>query len=482
MMSDLAQVTKLAGNVANPPSFVRLSYHQIGLYAAVIDAALILCASILADLSYHFFSYAGVTDLEFGAGIGLAACIVFWLVARPYGLYSLPQLIASQPRWSALLFSWAAVALILPLMLFLLKVGSAFSRGSMIIFACLGLVLLASFRLAAAPYLRYLIAKGRVAGRRAVIVGEAGELAALKPMNLLFRFGIEEVGRVALTNPSGGSSDDYTAQIDRAVDLAQDARAGEFAVAFHWGSPLLKVLKEGLRRSPLSARLLPDHNIRSMLGGRHAFKAAAFSIELQREPLTRVERGVKRLVDVAIAAALVVLLSPLLILVAVAIKLDSPGPTIFRQRRKGFNGREFFIYKFRSMHVLEDGPVIAQASKRDARVTAIGRLIRQSSIDELPQLFNVLKGDMSLVGPRPHAIAHDDEYGRLIANYAFRHHVKPGISGLAQVNGCRGETTHLHQMEKRVDYDLWYIDNWSLTLDLRILLRTALVPLSRDAY
>jgi lipopolysaccharide/colanic/teichoic acid biosynthesis glycosyltransferase len=177
-----------------------------------------------------------------------------------------------------------------------------------------------------------------------------------------------------------------------------------------------------------------------------------------------------------------VLLSPLLIVVSVAIKFDSPGPAVFRQRRKGFSGREFLIYKFRSMHVLEDGPVIAQATKRDARVTAIGRLLRQSSIDELPQLFNVLKGDMSLVGPRPHAVAHDDEYRRLIARYAFRHHVKPGITGLAQINGCRGSTTHLHQMEKRIEFDLWYIDNWSLALDLWILLRTTLVPLSGDAY
>ena len=168
---------------------------------------------------------------------------------------------------------------------------------------------------------------------------------------------------------------------------------------------------------------------------------------------------------------------------AVAIKLDGPGPVIFRQRRNGFNGRPFVIYKFRTMNVLEDGPVVRQATKRDARVTGIGRVLRQSSIDELPQLFNVLKGDMSLVGPRPHAVAHDDEYGALIANYAFRHHVKPGLTGLAQVNGCRGQTLHLDQMKKRIDFDLWYIDNWSLFLDLKILARTTLVPLgSRDAY
>jgi lipopolysaccharide/colanic/teichoic acid biosynthesis glycosyltransferase len=134
------------------------------------------------------------------------------------------------------------------------------------------------------------------------------------------------------------------------------------------------------------------------------------------------------------------------------------------------------------MNVLEDGPVICQATKRDARVTGIGRVLRQSSIDELPQLFNVLKGDMSLVGPRPHAVAHDEQYKESIANYAFRHHVKPGLTGLAQVNGCRGETKHLAQMQKRIDHDLWYIDNWSLLLDLHILVRTTLVPLKRDGY
>jgi lipopolysaccharide/colanic/teichoic acid biosynthesis glycosyltransferase len=135
------------------------------------------------------------------------------------------------------------------------------------------------------------------------------------------------------------------------------------------------------------------------------------------------------------------------------------------------------------MNVVEDGPVIRQATKHDSRVTDVGRVLRKSSIDELPQLLNVLQGDMSLVGPRPHAIAHDEEYGVSIANYACRHHVKPGLTGLAQVNGCRGETRHIDQMKKRVDFDLWYIDNWSLLLDLKILARTTLVPLaSRDAY
>jgi len=281
--------------------------------------------------------------------------------------------------------------------------------------------------------------------------------------------------------PSGSSE---IAEVDRAVEIARDTGADELVVALNWNrSAFLDAARQRFRCSPLPVRLLPDHNIRSIVGRRQLFAAAAFAVELQREPLTWTERAIKRALDICFASAILLFLSPLLVTVAIAIKLDSPGPVLFRQRRNGFNGRPFVIYKFRTMNVLEDGPVIRQATKRDARVTTIGHMLRRSSIDELPQLFNVLKGDMSLVGPRPHAIAHDDEYRELISNYAFRHHVKPGVTGFAQVNGCRGETQHIDQMKKRVDFDLWYVDNWNLLLDLKILVRTSLVPLSsRDAY
>ncbi|MDO8877972.1 MAG: sugar transferase, partial [Pseudolabrys sp.] len=146
-----------------------------------------------------------------------------------------------------------------------------------------------------------------------------------------------------------------------------------------------------------------------------------------------------------------------------------------RQKRNGFNGSVFSIYKFRSMRVLEDGAHIPQATRDDPRVTRLGRWLRRTSIDELPQLFNVLTGDMSLVGPRPHAVAHNNEYQTVVSNYAFRHHVKPGITGWAQVNGLRGKTQTVDLMAKRVEFDLWYINHWSLWLDLRIIIKTALM-------
>jgi Undecaprenyl-phosphate glucose phosphotransferase len=234
---------------------------------------------------------------------------------------------------------------------------------------------------------------------------------------------------------------------------------------------------------------LPDSDIRSIIGrrqisdGGQISEGLGFSVELQREPLTKVERAMKRAVDIVVSTAIILVLSPLLLLVALAIKLDTPGPVIFRQRRNGFNGRQFVIYKFRTMNVLEDGAAIRQARRQDQRVTLVGRLLRRSSIDELPQLFNVLKGDMSVVGPRPHALAHDSEYRELIGNYAFRHHVKPGITGWAQVNGFRGETQKIELMMERVEADLWYINNWSLWLDLRIMVGTCFeVARGRGAY
>jgi len=168
--------------------------------------------------------------------------------------------------------------------------------------------------------------------------------------------------------------------------------------------------------------------------------------------------------------------TPLLVVVAALIRLDSPGPVFFLQRRFGFNQQPFRIFKFRTMRTLDDGAVVPQAQRDDPRLTRIGRWLRRWNIDEIPQLFNVLIGDMSLVGPRPHALSHDREYEQRIALYARRHNVKPGITGWAQINGFRGAIDTEDKMRQRVEHDLFYIDNWSLWLDLKIIVRTVLSP------
>jgi putative colanic acid biosynthesis UDP-glucose lipid carrier transferase len=192
---------------------------------------------------------------------------------------------------------------------------------------------------------------------------------------------------------------------------------------------------------------------------------------------------IKRISDIVLASLALVLLAPFMAGIAWAIRRSSPGPILFRQRRYGLEGEEFEVYKFRTMLVCEDGAQIRQAQENDPRVTRVGRFLRRTSLDELPQLFNVLNGTMSLVGPRPHAVAHNEHYRRLVSGYMLRHKVRPGITGWAQVNGLRGETANVDRMSQRVQFDLDYLRHWSLGLDLMILLRTAMIVVrDRNAY
>jgi putative colanic acid biosynthesis UDP-glucose lipid carrier transferase len=195
-------------------------------------------------------------------------------------------------------------------------------------------------------------------------------------------------------------------------------------------------------------------------------------------------RGVvKRVSDIVLSATILLIAAPLMLALAMLVRRSSPGPVIFKQRRYGLDGHEIIVYKFRTMTVLEDGPRVVQATKKDVRITSVGRFMRRYSLDELPQLFNVLQGHMSLVGPRPHAVAHNEEYRKLIKGYMVRHKVPPGITGLAQINGCRGETVHVEDMRARVEYDLEYLRRWSPLLDFKILALTAIRMLrDENAY
>lgn len=189
-------------------------------------------------------------------------------------------------------------------------------------------------------------------------------------------------------------------------------------------------------------------------------------------PMPARSLSLKRVLDVILSLAALVVFAPILVIIAAAVVLDTGGPAFFRQRRVGLHGRIFNIYKFRSMHVMEDGASIVQACRGDARITRVGRFLRITSLDELPQLVNVLFGHMSLVGPRPHAVAHDEYYAERIVNYRLRHLVKPGITGWAQVNGARGGTPRLCDMQARIDFDVQYVTRESLWMDIRILART----------
>jgi putative colanic acid biosysnthesis UDP-glucose lipid carrier transferase len=206
-------------------------------------------------------------------------------------------------------------------------------------------------------------------------------------------------------------------------------------------------------------------------------------VSLLESPITGTNHLVKRGTDILLATAILLLILPVLAAIAIGVKLSSPGPVIFKQRRTGLDGKEIMVYKFRSMTTQDNGSVVQQATRGDPRITPFGAFIRKTSLDELPQLFNVMLGNMSLVGPRPHAVAHNEEYRKIVQAYMLRHKVRPGITGWAQVNGYRGETDTVDKMAARVHYDLEYLRNWSLGLDLKIIARTVRVLLfDRNAY
>jgi undecaprenyl-phosphate galactose phosphotransferase/putative colanic acid biosynthesis UDP-glucose lipid carrier transferase len=457
----------------------RWYFHQnIWATVAIVDFILIVAASIASGVAYHRVALGATGDVAGFAGIGANGALLFILLGKSMGMYR-PTTRGLSRQWRDVFIAWVAVLVSITALLFLLKVGESYSRGAIAGFGIFGLTLLLVWRAALTRSVQAAIAHGTIAGPSAIVLGDTRELAHYPKNDLLSAYGIHEVRRFEL--PQGDLKEssvfaESVSLLNAAINAARTEQAETMLAALNWSDKArYDLVRDTLRALPLPVVLLPDRSTRSILSQPMVEMGSEFAVELQRTPLTTAELVFKRAFDIVVASGLLLLLSPLLLLVSVAIKLDSKGPVIFRQHRKGFNGRPFAIYKFRTMTVCENGTSIRQAQKDDDRVTPLGALLRTTSIDELPQLINVLQGHMSLVGPRPHAVAHDDEYSKLIANYAARHNVKPGITGFAQVKGFRGETARLELMERRVDHDLWYIDNWSMWLDIWILLRTCIV-------
>ena len=247
--------------------------------------------------------------------------------------------------------------------------------------------------------------------------------------------------------------------------------------------PRILELMEQVQGTTASVFFVPDVFGISIIQGRLQDMNGVPVVGLCETPFTGTNRLLKTASDLVLGMLILVLISPLLLVLALGVKLSSPGPAIFKQRRNGLDGEEIIVYKFRSMRSQEDGAVVHQAVKGDPRITPFGAFIRRTSLDELPQFINVLQGRMSIVGPRPHAVAHNEQYRQLIKAYMVRHKVKPGITGWAQIHGHRGETDTIEKMQARVEYDLEYLRNWSLGLDLQIIVRTIkLVFFDRNAY
>ncbi|HEX8787307.1 MAG TPA: undecaprenyl-phosphate glucose phosphotransferase [Telluria sp.] len=272
--------------------------------------------------------------------------------------------------------------------------------------------------------------------------------------------------------------------LGKTADIAQYVREHGIKMIFISqpisAQPRIRKLINELQDTTASVYFLPDVYIFDLMQARFDNVGGMPVIAICETPFMGLNSTIKRASDIALASTILLLLAPLMLVIALAVKLSSPGPAIFRQRRYGLYGEGIMVYKFRSMTVMENGDQVVQAQRNDQRVTRVGAFLRRTSLDELPQFINVLQGRMSIVGPRPHAVAHNEQYRKLIKGYMLRHKVKPGITGWAQVNGLRGETATLDKMEARIQYDLDYLRNWSLWLDLWIVLRTVKVVLTRE--
>ena len=443
----------------------------------VLDAVVIAGAALVADALLLDGGAVPVHAL-YSIVIAIIVGINLFQIAECYDFRYLSNLYQQSRR---LFVAWPLVLVILLTLGFLTDTLDDVSRAWVGLWFAFGLVGLFAVRV----FVQAQIGAWHRAGRltRNVVVIGAGEHGRRFVEHL--RHGEQSVNLIGLFDDRRDRVPDYVAgypvlgTVDDLLIFARHHRIDQVIVALPWGaeSRLLGWMKK-LRNLPVEVRLCPDmigfhlpHSGISHIGG-------VPLLNVFEKPLAGWDLIVKAAEDRLLAGIILFLISPLMLMIALAIKLTSPGPILFKQKRYGFNNEVIEVYKFRSMY---DGSAqsglgaVQQAKRDDPRITSVGGFLRRTSLDELPQFLNVFRGDMSIVGPRPHAVAHNEQYARLIDEYLARHKVKPGITGWAQIHGLRGETDTLEKMERRVQYDLYYIENWTLSMDLKIIMTTLLV-------
>ena len=447
------------------------------------DTVIILGILILASV------YSLAYNMEGYLTAGLGASVLFGLIGQFTGIYV---------SWSgrpflrdevfSLVVTWLATFLLLIFIIFAVKTSEQFSRVVLIGWLVLTPILLFSSRYA----LRSLQANLKRIGfnnRTIAIAGitqhgvQFAQSVEQQPDSGFQIAGFYALGteQDSITLPQQFAHlGDKTAMLDAALSGAWDQIYLAPEADHHQES--LQLIKE-LVDTITPIRLIPDQFTHSLLHSPYMEIADTPVLSIYDAPLTFPNACIKRLEDLILGSLILLLISPLMLLIAAAVKLSSPGPILFKQTRHGLRGEKFQVLKFRTMSVSKNGLHIKQATRNDSRITRVGAFLRKTSLDELPQFFNVLQGHMSIVGPRPHAVAHNEEYRRLIPGYMLRHLMKPGITGWAQVNGWRGETDTLFKMQKRVELDMEYIRGWSLGLDMKIIFVTAFKALhDKNAY
>lgn len=481
-----------AASAGGDQAATRSSYAQRGVsgiqfstLAVLADALVIIAAAIASGALYHvrFLDVQAPWQRSVEIGALLALFYVVPLLFRD--AYAVTAYLKRRNSSRAAFLAWNTAFVCLGAAGFLTKTTADYSRGSLIILYVIGGIALIGVTALLRRYLRNAFANGYLRPRAIMLVGTPERIAAM---------------RARLEGPEASATVVATFELDAdakapapiplretlqaMVKLATQSGTDDVVIALDWKEEaLIDLVATTLSEVAIGVHVSPPGILDRFTEGRVSLLAGTSVVSLVWPPLGPMQLFVKRIFDVVAASMALALLAPLFAAVAILIRRDSPGPVFFRQRRGGFNQRTFRIWKFRTMTVTEDGASIVAAKRGDARVTRIGRILRKYNIDELPQLINVLLGEMSIVGPRPHAVLHDHMYGIRIEDYPRRLRVKPGITGWAQINGLRGSAERDEDMRERVAADLYYAENYSLLLDLYIIGMTVVSPKAyRNAY
>ncbi|APO51386.1 undecaprenyl-phosphate glucose phosphotransferase [Bradyrhizobium diazoefficiens] len=453
--------------------------------AAGTEFLLVAGAAYFAAVVYHRAVFLGSPDSARYIPESLLISTLGLLVSIGLRQYSR---ILTQPRHVFLWSGASGVLLVFSFFIstiFVLKISEDYSRATVIAQAGSVLLTVLCTRAVWFSVLQPAIASGLIDARRVILIGDPGHCLQFSARAM--GTGIRTIrsfdfprARTDFSIPTRPGVVQALPDVRQLVVDCRPLRADDVVILISEsdvGSAL--ALASALSDLPVDVHVVPVGTIDLMAVSRIAQFGNMVTMRIFQSPLTPFNRAIKRGVDIAVAIAGLAVTSPLFVIVPLAIKLDSRGPVFFRQTRHGYNNEHIRVLKFRSMTVMEDGDNFKPVTRRDPRVTRLGRLLRRTNVDEIPQLFNVLAGDMSIVGPRPHATSQNESFGELISSFSRRHNVKPGITGWAQVNGYRGDVDTLEKMRRRVEHDLYYIDNWSLIFDLKIIVMTFF---SRKAY
>jgi Undecaprenyl-phosphate glucose phosphotransferase len=458
--------------------------------AAATEFLLVAVAAYFAAALYHRLILQSWPESAKYIPEALLIATLNLLVSIGHRQYSRIQ---TQPRHAFLWNGVSGVFLVFFFLLstmFVLKHSEDYSRATVMIQAASVCLAVLCTRTIWFSLLHRAIASGLVDARRVILIGDLAHClhfsarAMATGIRTICSFELPTARAYSSAQALGSQALSNTVQaLPDARQLIADCRplrADDIIILISQQEiPSALALASDLSELPVDVHVVPVGTLELMAVSRITQFGNMVTMRILQSPLSHLSRAVKRAFDVVTAVAALILLSPLLIVVSLAIKLDSRGPVLFRQTRHGYNNEPIRVLKFRSMTVMEDGGNFTPVTRHDPRVTRLGRFLRRTNIDELPQLFNVLVGDMSIVGPRPHATAQNESFAKLISSFSRRHNVKPGITGWAQVNGFRGDTDTLEKMQRRVEHDLYYIDHWSFLFDLRIIILTAV---SRVAY